>query len=212
MTAYVPSMDADEMIHRSAQERDPLDPEDQHPRAVYNRLVREMNDRKYGLLAKARADIDALIETEFREKLDAAQTEADYADHQTDLARIEAGTLLLQQSNYRDMVLVEWEMRQNLWFTENKYKKFPSGRKGKLEVRKLDTVIPANIKFDVPVLGEVFIRILKKDGTPGIQLAQMSRDLRTNQKDGRLQLPSLWLPEGEKPENAGENDVNYRKL
>lgn len=205
-------MNADEMIHRMSQERDPVDPEDIHPRTVYTRLVREMNDKKYGLINRATKIIEDKIEREYRVKLDTALALAEKVDHQNDLVRIEKGTELLRQSNYRDMVLIEWETRHNLWYTENKYKKFPSGRKGKLEVRNLDTQIPANIKYNIPAMGEIFIRILKQNGTPGIQLVQMGYDGRNCQKEGRLQLPNLWLVEGEVPENAGDDSVGYRPL
>jgi hypothetical protein len=66
-------------------------------------------------------------------------------------------------------VVYEWEVMRNRWdaskgtYTKRKF--------GFLEVRRIGTEFPANMAgWRIPGMGQPFVRQLKKDGTPGLQI------------------------------------------
>jgi hypothetical protein len=90
-------------------------------------------------------------------------------------------------------VLVEWGRPRDTRGWERDRKKIAL-RRGVLEVRTSETVLPANVgSWRLPVIGEVFIRILKKDGSPGMAV----ESYRPNPAG-----VNAWLPEGQTPEDA----------
>lgn len=65
-----------------------------------------------------------------------------------------------------------------------------TGRRGKYEICTHKTVFPGNRQYGLPQIGERFIRLLKKDGSPALGFASGYR------------VDENWLPEGEKPKEA----------
>lgn len=65
-----------------------------------------------------------------------------------------------------------------------------TGRKGRYEIRKRETVFPGNRQYGLPPIEARFIRLLKKDGSPALGFVSGYR------------VDENWLPEGEKPKGA----------
>jgi hypothetical protein len=64
---------------------------------------------------------------------------------------------------------------------------------GVVEVCDKNTEIPKGIVYHRPDIGDVLVRLLKKDGTPGKAVEKYNGDgWRTH----------IWLPEGEKPKDS----------
>lgn len=86
-------------------------------------------------------------------------------------------------------VLVGWGRKKTHYFiSENPLEPLA---KGVVEIRKRDTVFPPNREHGIPQVGEVFVRLCKKSGKPGLGFFRIgiNRDFQ-------------WLPEGEKPKGA----------
>lgn len=74
------------------------------------------------------------------------------------------------------------------------YRRGPFGKKstGIVEVCDNNTEMPIGQRYGLPAIGDVIIRLLKKDGTPGKSVEKYNGDgWRTH----------IWLPEGEKPKD-----------
>lgn len=155
------------------------------------RLDRQREDRRRALEQEARVRIAAQIDEEFPEWRQANDqaTEAQRAFYD---ARIEDARARLSAMNYGRGVLVEWETKKGQWFSERKNWHYESGRRGTIEVVDRNTQFPDNMAdYRRPALGDMIIRLLKKDGTPSKQVINLMNG-----------IPNWWLPEGEKHEKA----------
>lgn len=91
--------------------------------------------------------------------------------------------------DYHDGILIEWGSPPDWRPYMGAYKKQPTGRRGRYELRARETQFAANVgSWRKPVIGEVFIRLIKKDGTPGTGFVKV-----------REGSGSEWLPEGQEP-------------
>jgi len=87
-------------------------------------------------------------------------------------------------------VMVHWERPFTYGVNNHPYKK--SGDKGVLQIFKPYDKFPSKPKrWGMPSVGDVVIRLLKKDGTPGIQAKQYGYD------------GGIWTAENEDPNAEG---------
>lgn len=101
------------------------------------------------------------------------------------LSEAEVRLALIENADMYQGILFEWE-RVGFGLTRGVQK---TGRRGKYEIRTRETVFPGNRQFGLPEMGEHFIRLLKKDGSPGLGFVSNY-------------WKEKWLPEGQKPEVA----------
>jgi len=88
------------------------------------------------------------------------------------------------------MKMVEWTNGRS-YFGSHQYAWRATGRTGRVDVWTRETVRPDNMRWGLPAIGDLFIRILKKDGSD----SALFETLRGGYK-------STWLREGQKPGKA----------
>jgi hypothetical protein len=156
---------------------------------VKNEILLEEDARENGLrrdkiiplenqVRAAEAEVKAIIEAEFAQRLkDAEQVE------QEAMAIADAERVASITPKYGpDVVLCEWECGK--WSSHYRL----TGNRGRMEVWSNTSRSPSNISYR-PVLGTVVVRRIKANGTISDRFVE------------GYKIQS-WLPEGEKPEGA----------
>jgi hypothetical protein len=143
-------------------------------------------EREYELMKEVRAKLDAEFGAELaatikveREASVVLEVEKDRVRELESLAKLPypVGT-----------VLVEWEYPR--WSHDgSKLKK--SGNRAVLQLYKQGDPLPGNSRWNRPRVGELVLRYLKKDGTPGM-----------NVKAWQDRYEGEWMPEGVEPKKA----------
>ena len=138
-------------------------------------LTRERDEKRY----TARAAVIA----EYQERCEVLAAAVQATRQTLDAARIAQATTALE--TLPKGVLVEWGHPKF-------YRSWERGplkplRRAVLEVCTPTTKLPMNQTWNRPKLGDVFLRILKKDGTPGLAVERYDPGRRN------------WIPEGEQP-------------
>lgn len=82
--------------------------------------------------------------------------------------------------------LVEWKIGRNAWESSRDWSK--TGVVGVMEIFKAGDEVPENIRWNKPVVGQIVIRHLKKDGSKAARVEVWNDYMRV-----------CWLPEGMKP-------------
>jgi hypothetical protein len=113
-------------------------------------------------LAEFTKALDAELSAVHDAGINEAQTKALEADRAYHIALIETGRATLAAMG--NPIREEWKRAGTYW----SYKRplVRSGRTGRQEVRDFDSKFPANRGYGLPAYGDIFMRILKKDGTP----------------------------------------------
>ncbi len=158
------------------------------------RVVQERNQKRRLMLEEATAKIDAAIAAEFDSSIAMYQNVENMHRTALENARLEIGRKRFAASNYKGL-LVEWGRHSSNWYdTEKRDLLYPTGRRGLLQVCERETRFADNIThYKLPKIGDLFIRLVKKDGTSGLQHVLLYGG----------EVGGHWLPAGEKPEKAG---------
>ncbi len=128
----------------------------------------------------------AVLDERYGERLMQLEKARDEAARLLAEAEAEAGKANLV--NYPSGIVAEWGYAR---YAYRRGVKVLTGRRGRFEVCTPQTQFAGNIStYRQPAPGTIFIRILKKDGTPSLafETARWGGDL----------VPA-WLPEGQKP-------------
>jgi hypothetical protein len=149
--------------------------------------LKEATDRCWLIQDELERSIELLRE-QFSERLQEAKTAVAKAQTAINEEIIAEG--LRTNADMPTHTLYEWKTEQRLGWARTPHPYKLTGRKGRCEVRTLES------QFATPPwaisLGEQFIRVLKKDGSP-------SKRFETgNRWDAR------WLPEGQDPNRKRE--------
>jgi hypothetical protein len=83
--------------------------------------------------------------------------------------------------------MFEWENGRS-YFGSRDFQWSKTGRTGIIQVWTPETKHPENLRWGLPNVGDLYIRVLKVDGTESLKF----ESLRGNYK-------STWMPEGKKP-------------
>lgn len=164
--------------------------------------MRDARDkRRHELMQEAAKQVARQIAQEFPDWQTVQDTETT-ARQTLDDAKIAAGKEKLARMNYGRGTLIEWETKRDQWFGEKRYWHYRTGRRGVLMVWERGSEYPDNIHhgYALPNYGDLYIRLLKKDGTPGRQFYKFG-----NMAADQI-LPKNWLPEHEKHENAAPSE------
>lgn len=132
---------------------------------------RERDHERRELVAEAATKIDGELEAKYGERIRALRDAEGRVRQALYVAKIEAGKAAL--SGFPSGVMVEWGYDMRHRWDRSREKK-PTGRRGRYELRTADTEFPANTgSYRLPNIGQVFIRILKKDGSPGLKFESL---------------------------------------
>lgn len=154
-----------------------------------NRATTLLRDAKRSEHRQRLGEFTKQLDDELATKFDARVAEAGKEEHAARLAYenaiIAEGRATL--ATMGDLRREEWGYAGQTWERNRPYK--PTGRTGILQVRDHDSALPDNVaRHSWPDVGSVFIRINRKDGTPGLQFVRHAYDERD------------WKPIGWKPE------------
>jgi hypothetical protein len=168
--------------------------------AYKQRCVRDARDkRRRELEEAARKQIAEQIDAEFGQEWREIQDTTNQRQTELEDARIAAGKERLAEMNYGRGTLIEWSTHKENWYNlQQRYWYYRTGRKGFLAVWDRDAEYPDNMRhsYTLPQLGDLYIRLLKKDGKPGRQFYKWHGDA----------VPNWWLPEDENHEKAAPNE------
>ncbi len=157
---------------------------DTEARAAYFILVRERATKRREQERTAIDQIRAALAEEYDGRLILLARARDGAAGLLAEAEIEAGKANLV--NYPSGIVAEWGYAR---YAYRRGVKVLTGRRGRFEVCTPQTQFAGNIStYRQPAPGTIFIRILKKDGTPGLAFE--------TERYGSFED---WLPEGQKP-------------
>jgi len=135
-------------------------------------------------LAALTKQLDEELAARFDAEIDAALAAEKVADRAYQQEMIRAGRARLAAID--DPRREEWGYTGQTWERNRPYKQ--TGRTGFLEVRDFDSKFPENVRdYAQPVHGEVFVRINRKDGSPGLQFVKSYREQHWK--------PIGWTPE-----------------
>ena len=123
---------------------------------INNEIDRERHKR----LREATAEINAALDAQYGEEKLRREAEAARARRALEDAKITEATAKLESLPKR---FFEKKTSGRAW--ERRPAK-PTGREAIPEVRRHDTIFPGNRTWNLPEVGEIFLRVLKKDGTP----------------------------------------------
>lgn len=145
---------------------------------------RQMRDREEALMAEVRKT----LEKEFGAMIDAAAKIQREAEREMVL---EAGRIRTLESESRlpypeGTILKEWTW--HVGFSGTIHNLRLTGEVGVIEIFKEGDEISANVRWSKPLVGNIVLRMLKKDGTKGKDVRFWS--------DG---MKREWLPDGKKP-------------
>jgi hypothetical protein len=129
---------------------------------VYRLLEREKGSERFDRIRAAADEIDRKLQEKYGERLDRLRAVRDAAERELAEAKAAAGAEALD--GLPKGTLVEQRLSR---FGRSGPKRL-SGRKGRYEIRTPDSAFPANRSWGLPEMGKPFIRLLKKDGTPGL--------------------------------------------
>ena len=126
-------------------------------------ILGKRDDERRDLLAAETRRIDALMEERYGQQITATANAVGLARAALDAARVEAA-----QSKADELpqgTLVEWN-NQPITKWSRHYKFSRTGRRGKIEIVTGESQFAANLHgYSCPKLGDVIVRVLKKDGT-----------------------------------------------
>lgn len=162
-------------------------------REAYGNIGNDMDQLEREKSSKRRnaiAEIDRQLNEEYGERLKALSTARRDAKEAWEAEReriaLEEGTGPYPVGT----VLCEWDKKGRLG--EDKSIRVLTGRKGIVEVVTRNFVMPDNLSYGKPDIGQYAIRLLKKDGTPSKQFFTFR---------GRFTPDKMWKPEGTDPNN-----------
>jgi hypothetical protein len=159
------------------------------------RIALRRNERRQELVREAMAKVERDLDAEFPEFTEAV-AEEDQRRIAYEDARLEAAKARVSRNNYG--VLVEWGMRDRNWYNlEKRYLMYKTGRRAVLEVCDRNTIFDRNMAdWRRPAIGEIFLRRIKKNGENSAQIIKLHNE----------EIPSSWLPEGDKPPRAADGE------
>ena len=134
-------------------------------------------EREQELMAKMREQLDYIFGQEWRIAVDAVNKAS--AEYTIERNKVNEQKSLESLPYPVGTKLFEWETKQ--W--TNEFRK--TNRVAVLEIYKQGDALPVNTRWSRPEVGDMVLRILKKDGTVGSKV-EVFRDY----------LKSWWLPEG----------------
>lgn len=147
----------------------------------HRELEREFDNKRDKLLDDFREKVDADLEAEYGARLAAlrqAELDAERAVEDERIANAKpphpVGT-----------VMIGWSNKSGSWARESDWQPVA---KGIIEIVTRETVHPANTEYSRASLGDVVVRLLKKDGTPSAKYQTLG-GWRSHR----------WLPEGKTP-------------
>lgn len=138
-----------------------------------------MSEERTILTAKARKAADAYkafkkqVEKEAREAADAVR--ASYREQLRDLSHATYVANNALREHIDATTTHPWEGKKVVRVTHEPVSRWSSKTRevrlyGVVEIRRTDTKFPANQRWGLPDLGDPFVRLLKKDGTPSLKL------------------------------------------
>ena len=146
---------------------------------AYYDLKDERDKKRNDLVYEYINKIDSKLEAEYGDRLrelSDAHTKAQAAAEQYDVEQAIANAkYLIGTIMCKWVVKSSWE-RVPQWEIECR---------GIVEVFTRESPRPDNQRFSLPSIGDIIVRILKKDGKPGLRVERIN---------------DTWLPEGKKPE------------
>lgn len=156
--------------------------------------VKYERDAEYrARLAEFEKSLKADLDAKYGERLHFTSDALAVAKAAEDAAEVTRGERQLAAMG--DPRRVEWLNKGNRW---QGFSYEPTGATGTLEVCRPGTVFPENMKWQLPSMGDVFLRKNKANGQPGLQIvARVERD--PNWK------PLDWTPIT-KPATPGGNE------
>lgn len=153
-------------------------------------LEYDASDERSSLIAAATKEIDQQMRDKHGAKIQAAKDAARTAKQAYEAALVAEGERAA--ASVHDGVLVEWDwMASNRWRNDHAWRE--TGRRGNCEVITPSTVFPGNKSWGRPSVGSVAVRLLKKNGQPGMDCVRMSKGDWSK---------AQWLPEGETPKDS----------
>ncbi len=111
------------------------------------------------------------VNEEFREHLNAASSARFAAQKALDDAKIAERSA--DQRVGKEMILITYR------FSNYGRKRIREETRGIVEVMTPETVLPENLRYGRPINGELIVRLLKKDGTPGIKIGTLHSGWKT---------------------------------
>jgi hypothetical protein len=156
---------------------------DREARNAYFVLENEKNVKQRERETAAVWTIRDSIAQEYNERLNALSKKRDETSRLLAIAEAEIGKADLV--NYPSGPVFEWRHSYGIG------NKRLTGRRGIFEVCTPETEFAGNVgSYRRPKPGDIFIRVLKKDGTPGLAFET---------KNWNGKFSSNWLPEGKEP-------------
>lgn len=149
-------------------------------------VKREHDAEHHARLAEFEKALQSDLATKYGEKLRAASDALAIAKAAEDAAEVARGETRLAAMG--DPRRVEWRNKGTRW---SGFSYEPTAATGTLEVCRPGTVFPENMKWQLPSVGEIFLRKNRANGQPGIQIvarAELDRDWK----------PLDWTPEKQK--------------
>jgi hypothetical protein len=148
-------------------------------------VERRRSDRERVLMA----GLNATLKAEFGAERNAAEAAKQKAE---EAVKVEADRIRALESEAAmpypvGTKLVEWKKSRNAWMGSREWDK--SGVVGVIEIFKAGDEVPENIRWNKPVVGQIVIRYLKKDGSKAARVEIWN--------DSYMRI--CWLPEGMKP-------------
>jgi hypothetical protein len=154
------------------------------------RLENLASDERRALIDAATKEIDCQMHAKYGADIQVAKDVARTAKQAYEAARVAEGERAA--ASIHSGVLAEWDWKPSGRFRQD-YAWRETGRRGRCEVVTPQTVFPGNKTWNRPPVGSVAVRLLKKNGQPGMDCVKM----KVNAHD-----KAQWLPEGEKPKDS----------
>ena len=123
------------------------------------------NERDTAMIA-ARRDIDAKLDAKYGDLLRAAKAEYQAEVSAAQDAAIAQGKAKLAAMNGQVLV-EEWDYKRYGRFSRSDTRQ-RTGRKGRIEVVEPATRFPGNVRWSLPKVGYLFVRIQSKGGSYGL--------------------------------------------
>lgn len=133
---------------------------------AFSTLVLRRDRERHERLAAVQGQLDRELEEQYGADI-ATLKDAEREAETAYLAAVESAALDKLKS-YPSGIVEEWDFERYLYLRGKE--KRPTGRRGIYEICTRATQFPDNTgTYRRPDVGEVFIRILRKNGTPGIK-------------------------------------------
>jgi hypothetical protein len=152
---------------------------------VFYDVEKRRRDREQVLMA----ELNATLKAEFGAERNAAEAAKKVAEEavKAEVDRIRSIESEAAVPYPVGTKLIGWKRSRNAWTSSRDWSK--SGVVGVMEIFKAGDEVPANIRWNTPVAGQIVIRLLKKDGSKAARVEIWNDSYMRN----------CWLPEGVKP-------------